>query len=1268
MNKQMIRSLPGWVAVLLLLGNGMTLAQEPNGNTGISGGPEHMCALTSSGGAKCWGSNVFGQLGSGDYTNHSTPNLVVNLANASALSVRWIHGCALLTTGRIKCWGHNGSGQLGVGNNTGIFISNSPLDVIGITQATQVVTGNDHTCALIADGTVRCWGDNTRGQLGIGNFTASGEPQMVPGLIGVVSVAVGKHYTCAVLDTGAVRCWGANGYGQLGTGNLTPTNVPANVLNVTNAASVTIGTEHTCVRLTDGAAQCWGYNWFGQLGDSSKTNASTPVPVTGLTGSLALVAGGTHTCARMPGATMKCWGGNSSGQLGDGTSIDRTVPVNTMLADVESIGAGNEATCARLQSGELRCFGNNRSGQLGNGIAGNNPNPGFVSNIIDVTAIDLEMLHTCAVVVGGAVRCWGDNTNGQLGDGTTTHRLMPQNVNNLTNMTAVAVGLYHSCALSASRQVFCWGNNSWGQLGNGNYSYQTNPVAVQGINNAVMLTVGHVSSCALLDTQQVKCWGSSNNAELGNGSSGTTSNVPVTVSNLTDITAIGSGSWHHCARHATGTVSCWGRNTEFQIGDRTSVNRTTPVPVFNLGNVVSLALGHYSSCALLGDGSVRCWGANYDGQLGNGGTSGSGQPVVVSGITGATSLSAGISHVCVEQPGAIRCWGWNSAGQLGNGNLVNSNVPVLVQPIESVSKVVAGGLHTCAIVANGAMNGAMKCWGLNRDGQLGNGVRGYEMLPQPVVGSPLVTYSLAYSAAANGSISGVSAQTVNPGGNGTAVTAVPASGYHFVQWSDGSTANPRSDQSVQANLAVTATFANSAPMITAVASSPSVVYEEESATITVTAQDLESGGLGYQFDCNNDGTYEVGPQAAASAQCLLPQPGQATVGVRVSDAPGAASTSSLVVDVLNSIPQVALNPANTPLEDAAIALNATATVPSTGESIAFVRVDCDYDGTTFSIDLEATSANGLGCPGFSSPGIRVIGLLAIDDEGETSALATRAVDVQGVNDAPSFMVGSLVEHPAGSTGAQTVFNFSVFDAGPPDERATQTVSAYLIDSLDDPAGVLVPGSVGISTTGDLSHTLTGVGGSATVTARVRDSGGTTNGGVDLSASQQFVISVPRSADLQVAVDNERGQLLDGEATVYAVVIANAGPNAVTGARLTGTPSNNLVGVTWMCRQQNSTATCPTPDAGSGGPDLLVDLGVNQYLRFDVMAIADGDVGAFVSLTATAVAPAGFVSINSSNDIATDQDAIVPIGVFANGFESAGQAVTVTGALRALRAE
>ena len=193
------------------------------------------------------------------------------------------------------------------------------MAVAGISHAVDIVAGYVHACALLAAGTVECWGDNAKGQLGNGTYEASTVPVAVKGINRAVALTSGWTHSCAVLAGGGVVCWGSNNFGELGNGSggfLQRSNVPVTVTGMNRAFAIDAGRSHTCALLSGGSAQCWGWNFYGQLGDGTyRTNARLPVAVAGLSHAIALSAGESHTCAVLAGGGIECWGGNSNGQL-----------------------------------------------------------------------------------------------------------------------------------------------------------------------------------------------------------------------------------------------------------------------------------------------------------------------------------------------------------------------------------------------------------------------------------------------------------------------------------------------------------------------------------------------------------------------------------------------------------------------------------------------------------------------------------------------------------------------------------------------------------------------------------------------------------------------------------------------------------------------------------------------------------------------------------------------------------------------------------------
>jgi alpha-tubulin suppressor-like RCC1 family protein len=293
----------------------------------IAGGAAHTCARTVSGAALCWGLGLSGQIGDGAAVQRFTPAGVSGLGSGVAFiaaSHDGTYSCAVTTAGAAKCWGTNLYGQLGDGSKTQ---RNVPVNVTGLASGVAAIAaGLFHTCSLSIAGAVQCWGLNDYGQLGDGTRTDHLTPAPVTGLgSGVVALTAGDKHTCALTTTGAVRCWGWNRDGQIAADNLAWTTTPVTPTGLTGGiAHIAAGASHTCVVTTVGAAKCMGSNALGQLGDTSGADQDVPVDVLGLDSAIVgLDAGGDHTCALSVAGTLHCWGDNEYDQLGfDHSAID----------------------------------------------------------------------------------------------------------------------------------------------------------------------------------------------------------------------------------------------------------------------------------------------------------------------------------------------------------------------------------------------------------------------------------------------------------------------------------------------------------------------------------------------------------------------------------------------------------------------------------------------------------------------------------------------------------------------------------------------------------------------------------------------------------------------------------------------------------------------------------------------------------------------------------------------------------------------------------
>jgi alpha-tubulin suppressor-like RCC1 family protein len=359
------------------------------------------CVGFEDGGLRCWGTG--GYIGSGSVEtigDDETPDVLPPVAigdRVRQISSSWYHTCALLESGNVRCFGHSGRGRLGYGNAEHIGDNEMPASAGDVNvggQVRQVTAGPSHTCALLADAKVRCWGENDDFQLGYADNATIGDDES-PASVGfvdvgapVLQVSAGYLHTCVLLEDGGVRCWGKSLGGALGYGNLE-----------------TIGDDET-------PADAGDINIGGKV--------------------VQIAAGMLHTCALLETGNVRCWGAGHEGRLGYGNHEnigDDETPADAGDLDIGGqiiqISAGEYATCALLAGGGVRCWGLAENGELGYGnleTIGDDETPADAGDIplgAKATRIDVGFRHACALLETGAVRCWGRASPGSLGYGNT---------------------------------------------------------------------------------------------------------------------------------------------------------------------------------------------------------------------------------------------------------------------------------------------------------------------------------------------------------------------------------------------------------------------------------------------------------------------------------------------------------------------------------------------------------------------------------------------------------------------------------------------------------------------------------------------------------------------------------------------------------------------------------------------------------------------------------------------------------------------------------
>jgi len=751
--------------------------------TRITGGTEHSCGLLADGRVRCFGTNNQRQLGLGldqGFSMSSPSKDVVGISTAVEVVSGERHSCARLEDSSVLCWGQNNYGQIGTGA-TGADVD-TPTAVQGLTgPAIGLAAGSYHTCALIDDGTVECWGRNNQGQLG--DDTTLTRPAAVQALgfptscaysngmqscmtvysgpttlLGGRAIAAGHEHTCVLgstvtnvgtgqpeNDEDLVRCWGNGGSYRLGSGDGNQRRAAAQPLDgVTNTPgqrdveSFAVGSEAGCVRNDLGEVRCWGQNWRGQLGSPPGVNTSEPdaIPVPGLSGIVDLQMGYNHACVLTDDQRALCWGRNNQGQLADGLEIFdgfTAMPVAiTGLGRIFAIHVGRESMHALAEDGRHYGWGRNSGELLGVGHGTIISTPQRIGRLRDAVSHSAGELFTCAVDADGLASCWGRNSELQVTGQNPNYRGAPADRMDIGPVQKIATGLNHACALLEDQSVHCWGDNTWGKVSALAGSPVSLPTPAVGVSGPVVdIAAGREFTCVVIDDGSVQCWGRNEAGQFGDpdpaefGSSG----VAVTVPGIDTAVSISAGRRHACVVLASERVACWGVS---QFGESGSVvpagpHAQAPMTLL-LDRVEQVAAFSDATCADVGAGSlsfnegVYCWGRNNRGQLGNGPGSGGAVPTLNGVVAARLSLGGGggtVEHMCaVLGDGSLQCWGKNDRGQLGNDSNLDSDVPVdVLQLPAEVEEVSTGQSHTCASLADGTT----MCWGRNDQRQIGDG-------------------------------------------------------------------------------------------------------------------------------------------------------------------------------------------------------------------------------------------------------------------------------------------------------------------------------------------------------------------------------------------------------------------------------------------------------------------------------------------------------------------------------------------------------------------
>ena len=689
----------------------------------ISLGASHVVALNNQGLLYTWGVNDTGQLGQNDGIAKSSP-VQVGASSWLFATAGERFSAAIDINGLVYTWGVNTNGQLG--NATDINNKSSPVQI----STTSINNYEDlisyATYKGLAPLVFQSWT-----QVAIGN------PGFILGIRG---------------DTGYLYSWGENSSGQLGIGNTISRSSPVQIGTSQWIAVATAASTSYAIR-QDGALFAWGNNTLGRLGDVSTINKSSPVQIGTSSWLQVHAANGSHVAALRSDGRLFTWGANDGGQLGLNSTPNSHLssPTQVGTSSWTAISASNYGTMAIRQDRALFAWGVADSGQLGIGINVRRSSPVQVTSIIDgqreysyrqitsnpypfsYTQIDsIASNFSTFYAIDSAKRLftWGSNANGLTGINLTAGSVSSPSIVGTSSWSSVASTFSHTLAIRNDGSLFAWGTNNFGQLGNSAIISRSSPVQI-GTSSWSMVAAGEIISYAIRRDGALFAWGYNSLGSLGiNSTVHRSSPSAVGTSSWIKVTANGTTA---AAINVANKLFVWGNNGYGQAGgDNTVITKSSPVqvtsllvgdedyqyrvgqglPIYSWNVLSSSNLSYYM---IREDGALFAFGTNATGQLGTNNTLPVTFPVQI-GTSSWLSVSAGGTHVsAIRADGALFTWGKNDFGQLGIGStVINRSSPVQIGTSSWIA--VSSGYNTTVAIRSG---GGLFAWGANDAGKLG---------------------------------------------------------------------------------------------------------------------------------------------------------------------------------------------------------------------------------------------------------------------------------------------------------------------------------------------------------------------------------------------------------------------------------------------------------------------------------------------------------------------------------------------------------------------
>lgn len=706
----------------------------------FSVGSIHTCAIKAGGRLACWGKFADYQVTQSEHPGFAAPVSVGTEAwravsaefGVAAVAVPETTTCGVRADGTLWCWGDNEGNYL-INSTLSTYYSN-PVQNGPATDWVAVKIANNTGCALNEGGSLQCWGANADGRLS-NNTTAArpGVPAPVTGPASWLDYSVGKHTVCGVASDRTLWCWGQNTNGEVGIGNTTSPQRLAQRVNLdVDWSQVSVGDHHVCAVKTGGSLWCWGRaNYNNELG-IPYTSTSMPLQVSG-TGWKQVSAGATGTCAVKTGGTLHCWGRAGNGEFGNGYlgAVDISGPVQ-IGSDQNwmSIALADSQACGLKNNFELVCMGSNIATRIGTGVDSASLVPVLIDDTHYWVSLTHLSSHACGVEQGGALWCWGKNVKGEVGDGSTTMRQQPVRIAP-EKIWAVAytadesnptVQYGRTCAIETNGVMWCWGNETWSNLGNGALGSSLVPVQVAGGKTWASAALGAYHTCAIDTAGRLYCWGGNSNGQAGVGNGASSFDSPQAVGTDTDWVQVKATQIDSCARKSDNSLYCWGGNS-YGIHGRGNVSPVT-VPTATTPGMAwkDFDFGLDHACGIRTDGTLWCWGRNFNAQVGwpYESFSVSYSPMQVGSANDWDKVFLGWNTSCaIKTTGTLWCWGYGADGALGIGPVAYWKVhtPTQVGTANDWAAVGARWSDACGI----RTNGDRYCWGKQLFSEWGNG-------------------------------------------------------------------------------------------------------------------------------------------------------------------------------------------------------------------------------------------------------------------------------------------------------------------------------------------------------------------------------------------------------------------------------------------------------------------------------------------------------------------------------------------------------------------